>query len=94
VLTLVVWLLFGPRPRVSWSTVGWAFVWPVAWIAYTFAHGAVTGWYPYAFLDVTALGYPPALLSTAAVLLVGAALLLLFRWLDRRLPTRPRQTQP
>jgi len=93
VLTLVVWLLFGPRPRVSWSTVGWAFVWPVAWIAYTFAHGAVTGWYPYAFLDVNVLGYPPALLSTAVVLLVGAALLLLFRWLDRRLPARPRQAQ-
>jgi len=41
--TLVGWLLFGPRPRLDWATIGWAFVWPLLWICYTFAHGAATG---------------------------------------------------
>jgi hypothetical protein len=28
--TVVGWLLFGPRSRIGWAVVGWAFVWPVA----------------------------------------------------------------
>lgn len=90
VAAVVVWVLYGPRPRVGWSTLGWAFAWPLAWIAYTFVHGAVTGWYPYPFLDVTAVGYPSALLATGAVLVLGVLVLLVLRWLDRRLPARPR----
>ena len=74
-----MWLLVGPRPRITWATVGWAFVWPVAWIVYTFVHGAVTGWYPYPFLDATVLGYPRALghgpvVVLALVLAVAAPL--------------------
>lgn len=87
--TLVAWAVFGPRPRVTWSTVRWAFLWPLAWIGWTFAHGALTRWYPYPFLDVTAIGYARALLGVAVVLVLGVALLLLFRWLDRRLPEVP-----
>lgn len=87
--TLVAWALVGPRPRVTWSTVRWAFLWPLAWIGWTFGHGALTGWYPYPFLDVTAIGYARALLGVAVVLVLGVALLLLFRWLDRRLPDVP-----
>ena len=56
----------------------------------TFVRGAVTGWYPYPFLDVTEVGYPTALLAVAGVLVLGVVLLLLFRWLDRRLGPAPR----
>ena len=87
--TLLGWLLFGPRPRITWSTVGWALAWPVAWLGYTFAHGAVSHWYPYPFLDVTALGYVPALRNTGAVVLLAFGLLTLARWLDGRLPATP-----
>ena len=86
---LAAWLVLGPRPRVTWSTVRWAFLWPLAWIAWTFAHGALTGWYPYPFLDVTTIGYARALLGVAVVLVLGVMFLLLFRWLDRRLPNVP-----
>ena len=88
--TVVVWLLVGPRPRIAWSTFGWAFAWPLAWVAYTFVRGAVTGWYPYPFLDVSEVGYGPALLAVGGVLVLGVLLLLLFRWLDRRLAPAPR----
>lgn len=88
--TVVVWLLVGPRPRIAWSTVGWAFAWPLAWVAYIFVRGAVTGWYPYPFLDVSEVGYGPALLAVGGVLLLGVLLLLLFRRLDRRLAPTPR----
>lgn len=84
---LAGWLLFGPRPRIAWSTVAWAFAWPVGWIAYTLVHGAATDWYPYPFLDAHALGYLPALRNVAAVVVLAAVLAAAFKALDSRLPT-------
>lgn len=51
VLAVLGWLVFGPRPRITPATVAWSLVWPVAWLVYTVVVGAVTGWYPYPFLD-------------------------------------------
>jgi hypothetical protein len=85
-MTVVGWLLFGPRPRVDWRTIGWAFVWPVAWIAYTFAHGAATHWYPYPFLDASKIGYAEALRNTGLVLVAALLLAVALRYLDERLP--------
>lgn len=87
-LTLLGWLLFGPRPRISWRTVGLAMIWPAAWLIYTFVHGAISGWYPYPFLDVTNIGYGAALRNTALVLVLGVLLASLYRWLDDQLPRR------
>ena len=70
--------------------MGWAFAWPLAWVAYTFVRGAVTGWYPYPFLDVSEVGYGPALLAVGGVLVLGVLILLLLRRLDRRLAPTPR----
>jgi hypothetical protein len=84
---LAGWLLFGPRPRIDRRTVGWIFVWPVAWIVYTFVRGGLTGFYPYPFLDADELGLPVALRNTAGVLVVAGVLALLLRFFDRRLRT-------
>ncbi|MET9252976.1 Pr6Pr family membrane protein [Streptomyces sp. NPDC003717] len=86
--TLLGWLVLGPRGRADRATLRRSFAWPVAWIAYTLLHGAATGWYPYPFLDVTALGYPRALRNVAAVLLLGAALALALGRTDRALARR------
>jgi hypothetical protein len=83
---LVGWLLFGPRPRLDWATLGWLLIWPLLWIAYTFAHGAATGWYPYPFLDAHAHGYGLAVRNTAAVVVLSVVIIGLLRVLDRRLP--------
>lgn len=85
-VALLGWLLFGPRPRIDGRTVAWAFVWPALWIGYTLAHGAVTGWYPYAFCDVSALGYPAALRNLAIVVVLAVLFAGILRLLDTRLP--------
>lgn len=82
-LSLVVWLLVGPRPRISWATVAAAFIWPAAWIAYTLVHGAISGWYPYPFLDVGQLGYPKAVLNIVLILVGAAVVAVILRFLDR-----------
>jgi hypothetical protein len=89
VATIGVWVLVGPRPRITWTTVAWAFVWPVAWIVYTFVRGAVTGWYPYPFLDAAATGYPRAIGATSGVIVLALVLAVALKYLDRRLrPSR------
>jgi len=86
--TVLGWLLFGPRPRITWRAVGAAFAWPSAWVGYTMVRGAVSGWYPYPFpfLDATDLGYAVALRNVAFVLVLALAIAALLRHLDRRLP--------
>jgi hypothetical protein len=88
--TWVVWLLVGPRPRFAGATVAWSVVYPLAWIAYTFARGAATGWYPYPFLDAGALGLATAARNTAVVAVGFLVLAVLVRLLERVLPAAPR----
>jgi hypothetical protein len=80
------WLFFGPRPRISWHTLARAFLWPILWIIYTFIHGAISGWYPYPFLNVDKLGYTTAITNTLFVLIAALILGLIFKALDRMLP--------
>jgi hypothetical protein len=74
VLFVLYWLLFTPKAELKWrQPVGWL-IYPLAYIAYTLARGAMIRRYPYPFADVAALGYPKALAN--AVLFVAAFLLL------------------
>jgi hypothetical protein len=83
---LAGWLLFGPRPRMDWATLGWLFAWPVLWIIYTFAHGAATGWYPYPFLNAHTHGYGLALRNTGVVVVLALIIAVILRFADHRLP--------
>lgn len=81
--SLAGWLLFGPRPRIDVRTIALAFVWPVAWIVYTFVHGALSHWYPYPFLDVGQLGFGVVLRNTAFVVVLAAVLIAALKLLER-----------
>lgn len=85
-LALAAWLAFGPRHRIDWPTFGYAFIWPTCWIAYTIAHGAASGWYPYPFLDVEELGYPIALRNIAVVFIVAGLVGLILKLIDNHVP--------
>jgi lysylphosphatidylglycerol synthetase-like protein (DUF2156 family) len=85
VLAVLGWALLGPFGRITWGTVAWAVVWPVAWTLFTLAQGALTGWYPYGFLDVGKLGYGGALRNLAVITAMSLLFLALFRAGDRGL---------
>jgi hypothetical protein len=91
-LCVLVWLLTGPRPRIDARTLAWTPVAPLAWVAYTFVRGAVVGWYPYPFLDVTLHGYAGALGATLVVAVLLLAFAALAGFLDRTLPPEPGDT--
>lgn len=87
VFAVLAWLLFGPRPRVSWATVAWSILYPVLWLAYTFIRGAATDWFPYPFLDATEIGWGGALGGAGVVAVLFVTLAAAARWADRRLPS-------
>ncbi len=88
-VAVVGWLVAGPRPRAPWRDTVTALVWPVAWLAWTLVIGAVTGWYPYPFLDVGAKGAGSVAVTCVGVTLLFLALAGVLSWLDRRMPPAP-----
>jgi hypothetical protein len=89
-LAVLGWLLFGPRPRISVRVIALSLIWPVAWVVYTLVRGAITGWFPYPFLNVDELGMSVVLRNLGFVLLLAAVLLALLTVADRMpVLTRP-----
>ena len=62
-LYLFDWLLFVPKGMLSSKSVPWWLLYPFGYAVYSLLHGAVTGFYPYHFLEATQLGYDRVLLN-------------------------------
>ena len=65
-LAVIGWVAFGPRDRVRRSDLLPSLAFPVLWLAYTLVRGAVTGFYPYPFVDAAGLGLACGSRSTAS----------------------------
>ena len=69
VAMLVDWLAFTPRGGLRWRDAAiWLSV-PAVYGLWTLAHGAVSGFYPYPFMDVAKLGYPGVLVNMVGLVL-------------------------
>jgi len=81
---VLYWWLFAPRDELSWkNAIGWL-VYPGGYLVYTLARGAVSGLYPYPFVDVNALGYGGVLTRAAGLMLIflgmGLLIVAIARW--------------
>ena len=85
-LAVLGWLLFGPRRRVTGRVILLSMVWPLAWLAYTIIRGRLSGWYPYPFLDVDALGVAAVALVSLGITALFLVISALLRLGDGRLP--------
>ena len=88
VLTILTFLVWGPRRWFRVATVFTALIIPLAWVAYALARGAVIDAYPYGFLDVATLGWGKALVNIGGVLVLGIVLGFIYLGLDRLLSRR------
>ena len=82
-MVMIDWLVFGSKGHVPWTIVGTSLVIPILYGAWTLLHGALTGWYPYSFFDVTRIGYAKTLVNFAAFLCMFVAMALALFLLDR-----------
>jgi hypothetical protein len=85
---VVYWLLFAPRAELSWKdSVTWL-IYPGVYLVYVLARGAVSGLYPYPFVDVNVLGYGGVLARSGLLLLVFLGMGLLVVAVGRRVRAR------
>jgi hypothetical protein len=87
IMTVVGWLLAGPRGLISARVVWLSLIFPLCWLAFTLIRGAITPWYPYPFIDVTTLGYVKALLNCVWIAILMLGLAAGAGVLDRHLPS-------
>lgn len=63
--TVMWWLVFVPTHTLRYrDPLAWL-VFPVSYLVYALGRGAIDGWYPYFFIDVSAIGYGQALAHAA-----------------------------
>jgi hypothetical protein len=93
VIYLAFWLAFAPKG----AGLGWAaplrwLAYPAAYLVWILARGAVSGFYPYPFIDVTRLGYGGMALNALAVagvfVAVGLVIVALARLAGSKQPLR------
>lgn len=85
-LYLLWWITLAAHRRLEWRAVPGMLVYPVLYVAWAMARGAVVGEYPYPVLEVGRLGYPVVLGNIALLLVLFTLLCSAIVALDRRLP--------
>jgi hypothetical protein len=82
-LYVLFWCLYVPKAVLRWADVAYWLLYPLGYLLYALVLGALSGFYPYYFLDGRALGYRTVLLYVAGFSLGVAALGLLVVLADR-----------
>lgn len=64
---VLYWLLYSDKKLPQWKQIPSWSIYLIVYAGYILIRGALTGQYPYPFVDVTVLGYPAALINTLGV---------------------------
>ena len=85
---LIDWLVFTPNGRLRWIDAGKWLAFPLIYGGWTLLHGALSGWYPYWFIDAGELGLGRTLINFGGLLgffgVVGLIVVAIDRTLGRR----------
>ena len=76
-LFILFWFLFVPKKGLQYKQFFPWLIFPSIYIIYTAIYGAVTGYYPYPFVDVTKFGYLKVMMNTVGLILAFSGLSLL-----------------
>lgn len=82
IVTVLVWLLAGPRGLISLKVIGASLVLPVLWAVFALTRGAIIGAYPYPFLDVATNGYAPVIGFIGQIVVIAVVLALVLWAID------------
>ena len=84
-LFIIYWLDFVPKSGLKYSNI-WPWLWfPFLYFIYVLIRGAISGNYPYPFLNVAKLGYPQVLLAAVILLPIFWGLGALFVFIARQM---------
>ena len=85
---LADFLLDRPRRVVSFRRSLLWLLFPAAYVTYALMRGALTGWYPYPFLDPATSGYGSVVFTVAGLFVLGIGLI----WATTRLATNRKKS--
>lgn len=84
-MMLFFWIVYVPKFTLHWQNVKYWLTLPVAYFTYVMVRGAITGFYPYPFINVTRLGYAKVMMNGCLLLLVFVVLSLVLIGIAKRL---------
>ena len=73
-LFLLHWWVNVPKAELRVRQIAWWQLYPTAYFTYALLRGALDGWYPYPFLDVTTFGYTRVVINAVVILLAFLAI--------------------
>jgi hypothetical protein len=84
VMYVAFWIFFVPKSGLRWKNpLSWV-IYPIIYSAWILIRGAISGRYPYPFVNVGQLGYPQVLLNSLVLLIIflviGFAVVTVARW--------------
>jgi hypothetical protein len=85
---IVDWVIDPPTRRITFRASLLWLVYPLLWTAYTLVRGALTGWYPYPFLDPAGGGYGSVAIYVMAIFGFGVVLCAVIAWVGSALGAR------
>jgi hypothetical protein len=77
-LSILYWLIFVPKAGLQWKSILPWMIYPVIYLVYVLTRGALSGFYPYPFIDVNGLGYFKVILNDGGLIIAFLLLSLLF----------------
>lgn len=69
VLFLLFWLIFVPKCGLPWKGVLTWLIYPFVYLLFIVLRGALSGFYPYPFIDINKITYHDALMNAGAVMI-------------------------
>jgi hypothetical protein len=94
VAMLIDWLALTPRTRLGWREPMRWLIFPLAYGAWTLLHGSISGWWPYWFVDLGALGLTGTARNFVGLLVFFVVVGLAVVAIDRSLAGRDRTRAP
>lgn len=88
ILYLLWWLGFAAHRKLEWSALPRMLAYPVLYLAWVMARGAVVHEYPYPVLEAHRLGYPHVFVNIGLLFVLFAMLGAVFIAIDRFAPER------
>jgi hypothetical protein len=70
IVFVVFWLLFVPKESIKWNQVLLWAIFPLLYLVYSLIRGAISGDYPYPFVNAAKLGYGQVAVNSVGVLVV------------------------
>lgn len=84
-MTIFYWAFYGNKSKLEFTIVPKILIYPLCYLGFVLFRGALSGFYPYPFINVSELGWPQTGVNILVLTAVFAVLSLLFVGVNQRI---------